>query len=292
MRTVEMVEQGPVSECQRAVGKNVMDSFQNVMQVFTLLDKSNCRKCGEKTCLAFAAAVFRGEKDISACPLLSEELVARYSAVKGNKRTSEEAEAQLDVLLKNLQRLDFAEAAARTGGTLQDGRLSIKILGKDFSVSRRGEFFSTIHVNPWVTIPFLSYIINCQGSRLSGEWVSLRELDGGMERYPLFRKRCEEGMKRIGDVYTDLFDDMVHLFQGRQVESRFDADISVVLPVFPRVPLLICYWGAAEGMESSLNIFFDRSVDQNLGAESAFSLGSGLTQMFEKLAMQHGFSVQ
>ena len=56
-----------------------MGGFQNVMQVFTLLDKSNCRKCGEKTCLAFASAVFKGKKDLSACPALSEELVSQYS---------------------------------------------------------------------------------------------------------------------------------------------------------------------------------------------------------------------
>ncbi len=268
-----------------------MGGFQNVMQVFTLLDKSNCRKCGEKTCLAFAAAVFKGEKDISACPFLSEEIVARHSPDGGKRSTGEDAAAQLDELRDKVRKIDFNEAAARTGGTFHDGRLNIQILGKAFSVDRQGVFFSNIHIIPWVTVPFLSYVINCRGERLSGEWVSLRELNGGMERYPLFRKRCEEGMKRIADVYTDLFDDMVRLFQGRQVESRFDADISVVLPVFPRVPLLICYWSAAEGMESSLNIFFDRSVDHNLGAGSAFSLGSGLTQMFEKLALQHGFSV-
>ncbi len=269
-----------------------MGDFQNVMQVFALLDKSNCRRCGEKTCLAFAAGVFRGDKELSACPLLSEAVISEYSNGEGKQSTKDEAAAQLDALLQKVQSLDFAEAAARTGGTVGNDRLSIKILGKDFSISRQGEFFSTIHVNHWVTIPLLSYVVNCQGDRVSGEWVSLRELDGGMERYPLFRKRCEEGMKRIADVYTDLFDDMVRLFQGHQVESRFDADISVVLPVFPRVPLLICYWAAGEGMGSSLNIFFDRSVDHNLGVGPAFSLGSGLTQMFEKLAIQHGFSVQ
>ena len=41
------------------------------MEIFTLLDKSNCRKCNEKTCLAFAAAVFQGRKDITECPKLT-----------------------------------------------------------------------------------------------------------------------------------------------------------------------------------------------------------------------------
>ena len=268
-----------------------MGGFQNVMEVFTLLDKSNCRKCGEKTCLAFASAVFKGEKDLSACPALSEELVSQYSTRGAERYSTEDTAGLLDGLIEKVRTLDLGEAAVRVGGKFNAGRLTIKILGKDFSVDQHGEFFSDIHMTPWVKVPFLNYVLDCQGEGVSGDWVSLRELSGGMARYPLFKKRCEEGMKRIADVYTDLFDDMVHLFQGRQRESMFNSDISVVLPVFPYVPLMICYWKVEEGMGSSLNIFFDRSVDNNLGAEAAFSVGAGITQMFEKIALQHGFSV-
>ncbi len=268
-----------------------MGRFKNVMEVFTLLDKSNCRKCGEKTCLAFASAVFMGGKDISDCPALSKELVSQYTDSRVEPHITEDTADQLKGLIEQVRALDLGEAALRVGGKFKAGRLTIKILGKDFSVDQHGNFFSDIHMTPWVTVPLLSYILHCQGEPVNGDWASLRELKGGMARYPLFKKRCEEGMKRIADVYTDLFDDVVHLFQGRQIESMFNSDISVVLPVFPYVPMMICYWKVDEGMESSLNIFFDRSVDNNLGAEPAFSVGAGITQMFEKIALQHGFSV-
>ena len=45
-----------------------MPAPKNAMEVFQLLDKSNCRECGEKTCLAFAGAVFQGHRKISECP--------------------------------------------------------------------------------------------------------------------------------------------------------------------------------------------------------------------------------
>lgn len=32
--------------------------MQNTLQIFQLLDRSNCRQCGKKSCLAFAGAVF------------------------------------------------------------------------------------------------------------------------------------------------------------------------------------------------------------------------------------------
>jgi uncharacterized protein DUF3786 len=96
-------------------------------------------------------------------------------------------------------------------------------------------------------------------------------------------------MKQVADTYTDLFDDVVHLFSGRQVERQFQSDISVVLHPLPKVPIMICYWRPDDGLGASLNIFFDETADRNLDIGSIFSLGAGLTQMFERLALRHGF---
>ena len=96
-------------------------------------------------------------------------------------------------------------------------------------------------------------------------------------------------MKRVADTYTDLFDDMVHIFGGKQVEQQFKSDISVVLHPLPKVPIMVCYWFPEDGLESSLNLFFDETADQNLDIGSVFTLGAGLSQMFEKLALRHGF---
>jgi hypothetical protein len=107
--------------------------------------------------------------------------------------------------------------------------------------------------------------------------------------YPLFQKRCEEPVKRVADVYTDLFDDLVHIFSAKQVEKQFESDISVVLHPLPKVPIMICYWLPEDGLESSLNVFFDQTADKNLDINAVFTLGAGLAQMFGKIALRHGF---
>lgn len=264
---------------------------ENVMQVFSLLDKSNCRKCGEKTCLAFAGMVYQGRRSIYDCPVLDPAVAARFVPEVREDNVSQAQDDSLEKLKQMVVESDLKQAAVRIGGSFSGEGLTIKILGKDFGIDTQGNISSDIHINPWITGPFLIYVMNCQGSDVAGEWVSFRELRGGKERYPLFRKRCEEAMKRVADIYTDLFDDITDLFQGRKVDCLFESDISVVLPVLPKVPLMICYWKKGEGMESSLNVFFDRTVDDNLGAEAAFTLGAGLTQMFERLALRHGFLV-
>ncbi|GAB4537586.1 MAG: acetyl-CoA decarbonylase/synthase complex subunit gamma [Thermodesulfovibrionia bacterium] len=43
------------------------------IEIFKLLPKTNCKKCGFPTCLAFAMALAQGKADITKCPDISEE---------------------------------------------------------------------------------------------------------------------------------------------------------------------------------------------------------------------------
>ncbi len=266
-----------------------MPKFQNAMSIYQLLDKSNCRLCGEKTCMAFAGAVFTGRRSLSECPRLSPNTIEEFSESSQDQNDTEQNHEDFIKQLKNqIRDIDLAAAATRTGGRHENGRLIIKVMGKDFSINAAGVISTDIHVNHWVAAPFLNYVINGKGVEPTGNWLSFRELASGQERYPLFKKRCEEQMKQIADHYTEFFDDMVHIFGGRQVNAMFQSDISVVLSPLPKVPVMVCYWRPEEGMASSLNVFFDQTADQNLDIGSIFSLGAGLAQMFTRLTQRHG----
>ncbi|MDJ0988018.1 MAG: DUF3786 domain-containing protein [Desulfobacterales bacterium] len=267
-----------------------MPKPKNAMEVFQLLDKSNCRECGEKTCLAFAGAVFQGKRHIADCPKLDREIIARFSGSdeEANSGFVEGADF-LEQLKKEITAADLPEAAQRVGADFMGNKLTLKVLGKDFSVDTDGNLYTQIHINPWVAVPFLIYILAGKGLPVSGNWVSFRELKDGKERYALFKKRCEDAMKQVADSYTALFDDLVHIFSAQQVEEQFESDISVVLHPLPKVPMMICYWQPEDGLESSLNVFFDQTADQNLNADAVFTLGVGLAQMFSKLSLRHGF---
>jgi acetyl-CoA decarbonylase/synthase complex subunit gamma len=49
------------------------------IEIFKLLPKTNCKECGEPTCLAFAMKLAAGKADLSACPYVSEEAKAKLS---------------------------------------------------------------------------------------------------------------------------------------------------------------------------------------------------------------------
>ena len=270
-----------------------MSKPRNAFEIYQFLDRSNCGKCGEKTCLAFAGAVFLGQRRIGECPALNQEIVERFKVAPDKTATREQnPEDRLEKLKSQVTQIDLAKAAERVGAVYSGNKLSLKVLGKNFSVDTDGNLYAEIHINPWVAAPFLSYILHGQGLPPAGKWVPYRALRGGRDGYPLFQKRCEEPTKRVADIYTPLFDDIVHVFGGKQVDKQFESDISVVLYPLPKVPVMICYWLPEDGMDSSLHVFFDETADRNLDIGSVFTLGTGLAQMFSKIALRHGFDAR
>jgi len=266
-----------------------MNQHNNLMEIFKLLEKSNCRECNEPTCLAFAAAVFKGQRQIDECTRLDKGIIERLD-LKNEKRANPEQDIDeaLELLKRKISAIDLASSAKRLGGTFFDNKLTLKILGKNFSVDSKGNLSSDIHMHQWIVFPVLNYITDGAGIPVSGEWVPLRELKSGQTWYRLFGQRCEKPLKKVADTYTDLFEDMIHIFNGEKVENHYESDISLVLHPLPKVPMLICYWKPDEGLESDLNLFFDSTAEDNLNIEYLFALGTGLTRMFEKIALRHG----
>ena len=266
-----------------------MAHFKNPMEIFKLLDKSNCRKCNKPTCLAFAAAVFQGQKRLDDCPQLDRKIIEQHGSVAVNQIPFEQMQYEsIENLKKKIATIDLHSSAQRLGAQFSNDKLTIKCLGKDFSVDTRGNISTEIHVHSWIAVPVLNYILAGAGMSVSGKWVPFRELEGGKKWYRLFAQRCEKPLKKVADTYTDLFEDMIHLFNGRQVDNHYASDISLVLHPLPKVPLLICYWKPEDDLNSDLNIFFDSNVEENLNIESLYTLATGLVIMFEKLAFRHG----
>lgn len=266
-----------------------MSQLNSPMQIFKLLDKSNCRECMEATCLAFAAAVFTGKKQLDECPHLDSDIIEQFGGrTEKRKPIEQDLDKSVEQLKRKITTIDLSSSAQRLGARFSDNKLTIKVLGKDFSVDSMGNLSSDIHIHSWVTIPILSYIIGSAGIPVSGQWVPFRELKNGKTWYRLFEQRCEKPLKRVADNYTDLFEDMIHIFDGVQVENHYASDISLVLHPLPKVPILIFYWKPEDGLESSLNIFFDSTAEDNLNIESIYALGTGLVRMFEKIALRHG----
>jgi hypothetical protein len=271
------------------LGVEEMIQLTNAMEIFKVLPRTNCRDCRIPTCLAFAAAVFKGDQRLEDCPHVDRAAIEMFSVRNSDSRTLErEEELALAQLRHKVSSLDLSSSAERLAGSFSGSTLAIKVLGKDFHVDSQGNVTSECHVHGWVTVPLLNYVLSCAGKPVSGHWTPLRELKNGATWARLFEQRCEKPLKRVADTHTDLFEHMIQIFAAKRAPNAFNSDIAVILHPLPRLPILICYWKQDGDMESSLNVFFDETAEENLIIDSIYRLTAGLVLMFEKIAITHG----
>ncbi len=268
---------------------------RTTVDILKALDKSNCKECGSPTCLAFAALVIQGKKTLRECPHLSEEAIQALGGDGVGKKGKDDdtRDEQFERLMEEFSGVDFEEAAERIGATVHGGRLGISCLGKIFELDRQGNLYSGCHVNLWVHGPLLDYATHSAGRQLTGDWVPFGDLEQAKDWARFFSHRCEQGMKQIVDDDPDFFFDALSIFSptpvGQKTGKPFSSadHVTVVYPM-PKVPLMIAYWCADAEFESKLTLFFDRSAEVNLGAESIYALVRGMVEMFTRIFSTHG----
>ncbi|HZD61030.1 MAG TPA: DUF3786 domain-containing protein, partial [Anaerolineae bacterium] len=219
-----------------------MSGFSSPLDIYKILNKSNCRQCQVPTCMAFAALVFRGEKTLDSCPHIDRELLEQFTRDTVNKSMPEQnGEEVLQQLKRKITGVDFPAAAKRLGARPIGHKLAVKCLGKDFFVDNEGNIDSECHINTWLTMPLLSYIVSSKGSDPQDNWVKFSQLKEGMSWNPFFQKRCEEPLKRVADADEKLFFDIAQVFGGIKLNENSSADWSLILRPLPKVPFLVRY---------------------------------------------------
>jgi len=257
------------------------------LDVYKILPKTNCRKCLLPSCLAFAAATVAGSKKLTDCPDLDRDSIAGFSARYQDPGVKEVNQAEfIDKLREKIAVTDLEKVAPLIGATVKGNTIIISSLGKDFILDQQGRMTSECHIIPWVLAPLLSYITHKTHTDITGNWISFREIKGGIEWQGLFTSRCEEPLRKLADDNPGLLTDLIDLFMGKTIDW-YQADIALILYPLPKIPILICYQAPEGDLQSKLTIFFDACCSTNLHIKSIFTLCSGLVQMFAKIAEHH-----
>ena len=262
--------------------------IKNPIDLYKLLDKSNCRQCMLPSCMAFAVAVIQKQKSLEDCPELEPETREKLAGGVVKKKTRQDDQGQvLEQLKKEVSQTDLVAAAQRLDLPFEDGKVAVNCLGKDFWIDTSGNMASECHTIPWVQNPVLHYLLHSKGRQPVGEWVAFGGLKGAAEWNQFFSHRCEAAMRQIADAHTDLVFEILHLFGAKPLAGVTNADHSLVIHPLPKLPFLINYWMPEDDFESKLNILFDRSAEVNINIESIYLLGRGLVEMFRALIVKH-----
>lgn len=267
----------------------------NALAILKHLNRSNCRKCGLPTCMAFAAQVATGGRDPADCPDLDPEVAAR---LRGENVPQREPGADRRIqrvleLKAKVAELDFAERAEQMGGRIVDDQMEFLCLGRRFAIDRQGELHSELHINSWIHMPLLTYVTMGRGADPIGRWVRFAELSNTRDWARFFEHRCENVLKEVADEHFEMFVDMLDIFGGEPVaqaelgNARFEGVARRIVPI-PKVPVLVRYWEEGDGFGSELRVLFDSTADKNLDGDSLYQLIGGIVEMLKKISQRHG----
>jgi hypothetical protein len=94
--------------------------------------------------------------------------------------------------------------------------------------------------------------------RLTGDWISFKELDGGELYYPAFRKRSIDGvLRKYGANVNGIFSVLEKMPSAKKIDQ---GDAAVVVEAFGAVPLQVIIWEGDEEFSADATILFDRAI--------------------------------
>lgn len=183
----------------------------------------------------------------------------------------------LEKAVNDLAGRDLDLLVFNTGSELvhEDSCIKLRFVGQSYFIkypSFEIKHENGIEVNPVIKILLLHYLAHASGVPLLNRWISFKELPGGNIYYGPFTQRA--------------INPFIKLFGSRPKEFRFAAeklggvrgqngDISMVIPVFPKVPINYVLWLSNDEFPASATVLFDASAASYLPTED-YAVISGI----------------
>lgn len=120
-------------------------------------------------------------------------------------------------------------------------------------------------------ILILHYLINATGQNLTGEVISFKELPDGAIYIDPFTRRS---IKPMLDIFSGDPESLVKCGLVMGGKAADFGDVSVTVPVFPRVAITYVIWSGDEEFPASGTILFDSSARYYLPTED-YAMVSG-----------------
>ena len=172
--------------------------------------------------------------------------------------TQEDFEIALAIACKDLGQKDPRQQAEKAGvpwtpaGQGEGGYAEVPFLGTPYLIHSPGgdvRYKEDLGKEPalWEKILVLHYFNSSDGTPMTNEHISFKEVREAMLYLPNFEKRAVAPLLgRFGANPEQILEPAQHL--GGQKEEL--GDFSVTIPVFPRVPITLVFWKKDEEFEA------------------------------------------
>ena len=242
-----------------------------MIDTYKKLPGTNCRECGEATCMAFALRVKSAQMKISECLYVKqedEESSGQESVVtmeNNYKRVSKELEEEV-------KHVDLKEAAAAIGGNYVNGDnggvIRLKMMNKEYEVRNEGLFDNDEYCqHSWSKIILYDYVRRKGDVPLTGNWVSMGHFPDAASHSKAFQKNAEDKISvKFNSDLRGLVSRCSEL-EGKETIGELKADYVCSFDLLPCIPMYLTFWEADDEYSASCKLYVDRNAEAYIDIE-------------------------
>jgi len=144
-----------------------------------------------------------------------------------------------------------------------DKEISVKFLADEYTVNTQDRSIISLSCNvpakDFMSILILHYLAHKLQAlpKLTGEWLSFKELSGVEGYLAAFKKRAIDPIIRKHGANPEGILGFLDKFPAKKVNQ---GDVGVVIDAFEGVPVLITLWRGDDEFGPDANMLFDRSI--------------------------------
>jgi hypothetical protein len=253
--------------------------MMTAVDIYKLLPKTNCGKCGTTSCFGYAARLASHQASPDDCPAMTAS--AREALRESDANRSESPgtvyEQALRSLQPKIQALDFRKTAALFGATLiGPDSLELTFLNERYRVTKEKIADSAgEEPRPWISILIYNHLCMPAPPAPAGEWITFSSV-------PASHAKDKAWAGHVEDVIAKRFSGNVaglkaacEKFGGVPSDFSGSHDAAYEFRFFPHYPVLLLFYDAVaeENFPAQCKLLLDRTAPHYLDIESIVVLG-------------------
>jgi hypothetical protein len=253
--------------------------MKTAVEIYKLLPKTNCGKCGTQNCFGFAAQLAARVATPDDCPAMTE---AARESLRENSTGKDDSpgtvyEQALEVLKKKIKVVDFIKAAALFGADyLGTDALEITFLNEKYRITKDKIFdASENEARPWISILIYNHLCMPDPPAPSGEWISFGAIPQSHAKDKAWIHHVEEVVAKHFSGNVAALKAACERLGGVKTAAQGDQDAAYEFHFFPHYPVLLLFYNEVpeENFPAQCKILLDRNVPHYLDIESIVVLG-------------------
>jgi Domain of unknown function (DUF3786)/Putative Fe-S cluster len=253
--------------------------MKTAVEIYKLLPKTNCGKCGTASCFGFAARLATHQASPDGCPAMSKAAreALRESGEEKHGSPGTVYEQVLVSLQPRIQALDFRKTASLFGiGFISPDMLELVFLNEKYRVTKEKiADAGGKEPRPWISILIYNHLCMPDPPAPSGEWITFSSIPASHAKDKAWAGHVEEVVAKHFSGMVSELGGACKKFGGVESEIKGNHDAAYAFRFFPHYPVLLLFYDAVaeENFPAQCKMLLDKTAPKYLDIESIVVLG-------------------